>query len=77
MAKACVKNVMIDTGSSADILYFDAFQKLGLTDKDLVSLTSALTGFIGDSVSRLGAATIAVTFGEEPRSKLSWCCSWW
>ncbi|RRT65503.1 hypothetical protein B296_00041041 [Ensete ventricosum] len=69
MANARVKRVMIDTRSSTDILYFDTFQKLGLTDKDLISLTSALTGFTGDSVSSMGAAMIPVTFGEEPRSK--------
>ncbi|RZR80305.1 hypothetical protein BHM03_00006301 [Ensete ventricosum] len=69
MANARVKRVMIDTKSSTDILYFDAFQKQGLTDKDLVSLTSALIGFTEDSVSPLGAATILVTFGEELKSK--------
>ncbi|RRT32937.1 hypothetical protein B296_00054812 [Ensete ventricosum] len=69
MANAYVKRVMIYTGSSADILYFDAFQKLGLMDKDLVTLTSTLTGFTGDFVSLVGAATIPVTFGGEPRSK--------
>ncbi|RZR90581.1 hypothetical protein BHM03_00018496 [Ensete ventricosum] len=69
MANAYVKRVMINTGSSADILYFDTFQKLGLTDKDLVTLTSTLTGFTGDFVSPLGATTIPVTFGGEPRSK--------
>ncbi|KAJ8512769.1 hypothetical protein OPV22_003203 [Ensete ventricosum] len=69
MANAYVKRVMIDTGSSTDILYFDAFQKLGLTDKDLVTLTSTLTGFTGDFVSPLGATMIHVTFEGEPRSK--------
>ncbi|RRT70689.1 hypothetical protein B296_00001752 [Ensete ventricosum] len=69
MVNARVKRVMIDMRSSVDILYFDAFQKLRLTNKDLVSLTFALTGFIGDSVSPLGAVTIPVTFGEEPKSK--------
>ncbi|RRT81277.1 hypothetical protein B296_00001053 [Ensete ventricosum] len=69
MANAYVKRVMIDTGSSADILYINAFQKLGLTDKDLVTLTSTLTGFTGDFVSPLGATTIPVTFRGEPRSK--------
>ncbi|RWV80394.1 hypothetical protein GW17_00058349 [Ensete ventricosum] len=69
MANAYVKRVMIDMRSSTDILYFDAFQKLGLTDKDLVTLTSTLTGFTGDFVSPLGATTIPVTFGGEPRSK--------
>ncbi|RRT61990.1 hypothetical protein B296_00024919 [Ensete ventricosum] len=69
MAYAYVKRVMLDTESSTDILYFDAFQKLGLTDKDLVILTSTLTGFTGDFVSPMGVAMILVTFGGEPRSK--------
>ncbi|RRT33119.1 hypothetical protein B296_00048003 [Ensete ventricosum] len=69
MTNAYVKRVMIDTESLADILYFDTFQKLGLTDKDLVTLTSILTGFIEDFVSPLGATTIPVTFRGEPRSK--------
>ncbi|RRT75379.1 hypothetical protein B296_00009499 [Ensete ventricosum] len=69
MANSYVERVMIDTGSSTDILYFDAFQKLGWTDKDLVTLTSTLTGFTGDFVSPVGATTIPVTFGGEPRSK--------
>ncbi|RWW37012.1 hypothetical protein BHE74_00057925 [Ensete ventricosum] len=42
-------------------------KKLGLTDKDLVTLTSTLTGFTEDFVSPMGAATIPVTFGGEPR----------
>ncbi|RWW11835.1 hypothetical protein GW17_00024533, partial [Ensete ventricosum] len=69
MANAYVKRVMIDTESMADILYFDAFQKFGLTDKDLVTLTSTLTGFTGDFVSPVGATAIPVMFGGEPRSK--------
>ncbi|KAJ8478747.1 hypothetical protein OPV22_022474 [Ensete ventricosum] len=69
MANAYVKRVMIDTGSSADVLYFDVFQRLGLTDLDLTPLTSTLTGFTGDSISPMGATTIPITFGGEPRSK--------
>ncbi|RWW37246.1 hypothetical protein BHE74_00057674 [Ensete ventricosum] len=60
---------MIDTGSSADILYFDAFQRFGLTDRDLAPLTATLTGFTGDSVSPLGTTMIPVTFEGEPKSK--------
>ncbi|RZR95563.1 hypothetical protein BHM03_00024423 [Ensete ventricosum] len=40
MANAYVKRVMIDTESSIDILYFDTFQKLGLTHRDIATLTS-------------------------------------
>ncbi|XP_064937458.1 uncharacterized protein LOC135589079 [Musa acuminata AAA Group] len=49
VANARVKRVMVDTGSSADILYFDAFKKLGLTERDLTPMASTLKGFIGDS----------------------------
>ncbi|RRT31622.1 hypothetical protein B296_00049597 [Ensete ventricosum] len=69
MANTYVKRVMIDTKSSADILYFDAFQKLRLTHKDLVTLMSTLTGFTGEFVSPVGATVIPVMFGGEPRSK--------
>ncbi|RRT67715.1 hypothetical protein B296_00017273 [Ensete ventricosum] len=69
MANAYVKRVMIDTGSLTDILYFDAFQKLGLTDRYLATLTSTLTGFTGDSVFPLGVTTTPVMFGGEPKLK--------
>ncbi|KAJ8505651.1 hypothetical protein OPV22_006537 [Ensete ventricosum] len=60
---------MVDTGSSADILYFDVFQKLGLTNKDLLPMVSTLTGFTGDSVSPAGTTILPVTIGGEPKSK--------
>ncbi|KAJ8506676.1 hypothetical protein OPV22_007562 [Ensete ventricosum] len=60
---------MIDTGSSTDILYFNVFQRMGLTDRDLTPLTSTLTRLTGDFVSSLGATTIPVTFRGEPRLK--------
>ncbi|RWW36252.1 hypothetical protein BHE74_00058745, partial [Ensete ventricosum] len=69
IANARVKRVMVDMGSSPDILYFGAFQKLGLTDKDLLPVITTLTGFTGDSVSPAGTAVLPVTVGEELRSK--------
>lgn len=69
IANTQVKRVMVDTGSSIDVLYLDAFQKLGLTEKGLTPMTSALTGFMGDSFSPPGTTTMPITIGEEPRSK--------
>ncbi|RRT65404.1 hypothetical protein B296_00021921 [Ensete ventricosum] len=66
---AQVKRIMIDTRSAADILYFEAFQKLSLTTQDLTPLTSTLTGFTGDSIAPLGTATLLLTISEEPRTK--------
>ncbi|RWW60860.1 hypothetical protein BHE74_00032118 [Ensete ventricosum] len=49
---------------------FDVFQKLGLTDGDLVPMTSTLSGFTGDAIAPLGITTLLVTIGEEPRTKM-------
>ncbi|CAL9118826.1 unnamed protein product, partial [Musa textilis] len=40
-----VRRIMIDTGSSADVLYSDAFEKLSLIRDALEPMRSALTGF--------------------------------
>ncbi|XP_064983554.1 uncharacterized protein LOC135624013 [Musa acuminata AAA Group] len=69
IANARVKRVMVNTGSSVDILYLDAFKKLDLPTEDLIPMSSALTGFTGDSISLLGTTTLPVTIGEEPRTK--------
>ncbi|XP_065015422.1 uncharacterized protein LOC103994799 [Musa acuminata AAA Group] len=69
IANAQLRRIMIDTGSSADVLYFDAFQKLGLAREALELMTSALTGFIGDSISLIGVVTLPQTLGAPPRSK--------
>ncbi|RZS24414.1 hypothetical protein BHM03_00057478 [Ensete ventricosum] len=64
IANAHVKRIMIDTGSSADILYFDAFQKLGIT-----LMTSTLIGFTMDAITPVGITTLPMTFDEELRTK--------
>ncbi|XP_064987278.1 uncharacterized protein LOC135626017 [Musa acuminata AAA Group] len=69
VANVQVRRIMVDTGSSADILYFDAFRKLGLARENLSPMCSALTGFTGDSISPLGAITLPLTLGTPPRSK--------
>ncbi|RRT59911.1 hypothetical protein B296_00028363, partial [Ensete ventricosum] len=69
IANAQIKRVMIDTRSSINVLYFDAFQKLGLTIIDLSSVSSTLTGFTGDSIAPLGMTILLVTIGQELRSK--------
>ncbi|XP_065026119.1 uncharacterized protein LOC135650573 [Musa acuminata AAA Group] len=69
IANVQVRRIMVDTGSSADILYFDAFQKLGLPRDSMKPILSVLTGFTGDSISPLGAITLPLTLGAPPKSK--------
>ncbi|XP_064963257.1 uncharacterized protein LOC135611546 [Musa acuminata AAA Group] len=70
IANARVKRVMVDTRSSAYVLYFDAFKRFGLTEGDLTPMASALIGFTGDSISPLGTTVLPITVGEERRSKI-------
>ncbi|XP_064986948.1 uncharacterized protein LOC135625788 [Musa acuminata AAA Group] len=63
VANAHMRRIMVDTGSSADILYLDNFQKLGLARRNLSPMCSTLTGFTGDSISPLGAITLPLTLG--------------
>ncbi|XP_065007988.1 uncharacterized protein LOC135638663 [Musa acuminata AAA Group] len=60
---------MVDTGSSADVLYFDAFKRLDLNEGGLTPVASALTRFTGDSISLLGITVLPITIGEELRAK--------
>ncbi|XP_065011504.1 uncharacterized protein LOC135640723 [Musa acuminata AAA Group] len=69
VANAQVKRIMVDTGSSADILYFGTFQKLALARENLSPMCSTLTGFTGDSISPLGAITLPLTLGTPSKSK--------
>ncbi|RRT62545.1 hypothetical protein B296_00026841 [Ensete ventricosum] len=69
IANARVKRIMVDTGSSTDILYFDVFQKLGLIDRDLIPMISTLIGFTRDTIAPLGITTLPLTVGEELRTK--------
>ncbi|RRT75492.1 hypothetical protein B296_00020988, partial [Ensete ventricosum] len=69
ISNARVKRVMIDIGSSANVLYFDTLQKLGLTTTDLSPMSSTLTVSTGGSIAPLGMTILLVTIRQEPKSK--------
>ncbi|RWW90553.1 hypothetical protein BHE74_00000364 [Ensete ventricosum] len=69
IANAHVRRIMINTWSSTKILYLDAFQKLGMTNRDLIPMTSTLTWFTRDAITPVGVATLPITFSDEPRIK--------
>ncbi|RWW05761.1 hypothetical protein GW17_00030947 [Ensete ventricosum] len=43
--------------------------KLGMTNKDLIPMTSTLTGFTRDMIAPMGVTTLPVIFGEKPKAK--------
>ena len=60
------KRVLIDNGSSTDIIYLSAFQQLKVDSKRLRPFESPLVSFIGDKVYPSGIVTLTVTAGSYP-----------
>ena len=61
------KRILVDNGSSADIIYLPAFQQLKLDPKRLRPFESPLVSFSGDRVYPKGIVTLTVTVGTQPR----------
>ena len=57
------RRILIDNGSSADIIYLPAFQQLKLDPKRLRPFESPLVGFSGDRVYPISIVTLIVIVG--------------
>ena len=60
-----VHRILVDNGSSVDILYFQAFERMGLSD--LKPSPNPMYSFTGDSVIPLGVISLPMTLSEYPR----------
>ena len=58
--------ILVDNGSLADILYYLAFQQMGIDRERLVPTNAPLVGFRGTRIFPLGVITLAVTVGDYP-----------
>ena len=59
--------VLVDNGSLADILYYPAFQQIGIDRARMLPTNAPLVGFGGTRVFPLGAVTLSVTVGDYPQ----------
>ncbi|XP_045802656.1 uncharacterized protein LOC123896289 [Trifolium pratense] len=64
-----VKRVLIDSGSSADIMYWEAFKAMQLAEEQLQPYSGTLVGFSGEQVDVMGYASLLTTFGEGSHAK--------
>jgi len=56
--------VLVDNGSSVDILYYPAFQQMRIDREQLISTNAPLVGFGGSRVFPLGTVTLSVMVGD-------------
>ena len=56
--------VLVDNGSSADILYYPAFQQMMIDRERLIPTNASLVGFGGSRVFPLGIITLSVIVGD-------------
>lgn len=64
VANYTTRLILIDNGSSTDILFWDAFTKMGISPDRLRSSPSPLKGFSRETVQPAGAITLLVTEGK-------------
>ena len=59
--------VLVDNGSSADILYYPAFQQMRIDKERLIPTNAPLIGFGGSRVFPLGAVILSMMVGDYPQ----------
>ncbi|XP_074351903.1 uncharacterized protein LOC141691055 [Apium graveolens] len=63
-----IHRAFIDNGSSANILYYKTFKKMGLPNRDMSGEDSWVYGFSGAGVRVMGSIRLPCTLGESPLS---------
>ena len=59
--------VLVNNGSLANILYYLAFQQMGIGKKQLIPTNAPLVVFRGTRVFPLGAVTLSIMVGDYPQ----------
>ncbi|GFZ00651.1 hypothetical protein Acr_14g0002860 [Actinidia rufa] len=67
-----VQRILIDSGSSADILFISAFEKMKIRLDKLHPFHTPLIGFGGNTTHPLGWINLPITLGTEPQQTTVW-----
>ena len=66
VANKTIHRVLVDNGSSAEIIFALAFDKMGIGREKLEPVSTHLYGFSGEKVLPLGSIQLVLTLGDPP-----------
>ena len=66
VANKAIHRVLINNGSSADIIFTSDFDKMGIGREKLEPVRTHLQGFFGEKVLPLGSIQLVLTLGDPP-----------
>ena len=66
VANKMISGVLVDNGSSTDIIFALAFDKIGIGREKLEPVNAYLRGFSGERVMPLGSIQLVLTMGDPP-----------
>ena len=64
VANKTIHRVLVDNGSSADIIFASTFDQIGIGREKLESVRAHLRGFFGEKVLPLGSIQLVLTLGD-------------
>ena len=67
VANKTIHRVLVDNGSSVDIIFASAFDKMDIGKERLEPVNTHLRGFAGEKVLPLGSIQLVFTLGDPPR----------
>ncbi|KAK4393919.1 hypothetical protein Sango_1862700 [Sesamum angolense] len=70
LANFLVRKVPVDSGSSADIMFYDAYVQLGIGNAQLRKVNTPLTGFSGEMMNHWGKCVAVVLFSPKRSTKM-------
>ena len=66
VANKTIHRVLVDNGSSVDIIFASAFDQMGIEREKLEPVSTHLRGFSGEKVLPLGSIQLVLTLGDPP-----------